>query len=912
MTIRKPKEIIDGDALLARIRDLAAQTPDPALLRPQVTPWLQDALASGRAEIRQRFEAGNKPTPCLKEMTYLIDSLLEASICAAGCENGGDLHMSLSVIAVGGYGRRELFPYSDIDLLFLHADKHTGSFKKPVQSVLYYLWDLGLQVGHATRSMSDAVRLAQDDHTVAANLLDMRLVCGHEALFNKLAAQYEKQVRGHDPMRFVEDKLQERAARHLKHGNSRFLLEPNIKENKGGLRDLHTLYWLAKYVYGARSFAELIDLGMLSKEEARAFAQAEQFLWTVRAHLHWLAGRAEERLTFDVQKRIGEKLGYRTTHQHRPVERFMKRYFQVAKTIGDLTRLFCAILEEEHKRRPRIGLMRLLERSRTIDDFVIDGQRLNFHPDTDLSTKPIMMLKLFHTAQAHDLDIHPRAWQEVTRHLRAIDENLRQDAQANHLFMGMLLSPKGPEITLRRLNEAGVLGRFIPDFARVVGQMQYDMYHVFTVDEHTIRALGILHNIEIGKYQAELPLATRVIQHIESRHVLYLSLLCHDIGKGRGGNHQLHGEKIVRKLARRFGFDALETDTAAWLVREHILCTDIAFKRDLSDPKTISDFIEKVQSPERLRLLLVLSVADIRAVGPHIWNGWKGSLLRELYYRSEEQLGTSPLGKRVAEIEQFKSEMHGQLAHWSDEDRTRYFDNGFPAFWLSRNIAQHAEVADMLREQWQGNAEMGFHTHIDPFHAITHVIVCLPGYHALIRDIAGTIALIGASIAGAKIFTLRDGMAVAMFDIQNKQAEAFDDESRLQRLREHILSMLHGNVNLALEVLKQQPAHYGSSLQALDVPNSIFIDNKISDKYTVIEVNGLDRIGFLYDVTSALIDMRLTIATAHITTYGEKAVDVFYVKDNFGLKIEHPAKLEQIRQHVLQALAAYQPVQAAM
>ncbi len=910
MSIRKPKEIIDTDLLAAQLAPLlavpASQRGD---IRQQVTPLLQQAQAAGRDAARARFEASNKPSPYLKETTYLMDCLLSAAIRAAEAEHQVDMQ-SLCVVAVGGYGRRELFPYSDIDVLFLYADRQSAPTKELIQSVLYYLWDLGLQVGHAARSVNEAIRLAQDDHTIAANLLDARFVTGNASLYDRLSQQYDKQVRNQNPVQFVEDKLNERAQRHLKHGNSRFFLEPNIKENKGGLRDLHILYWLGKYVYGARSLSELTQMGVLTEAETRAFAQAEQFLWMVRVHLHLLAGRAEERLTFDMQKRIGEKLGYRTTHAHRPVERFMKRYFQVAKTIGDLTRLFCAILEEEHKRRPRLGLMRLLERTRTVDDFVLDGQRLSFHPDTDLVAQPILLLKLFHAAQAHDLDIHPRAWQTVARNLRLIDDNLRNNDEANHVFMAMLLSPKGPEVTLRRMNETGVLGKFIPDFAHVVGQMQYDMYHVYTVDEHTIRALGILHSIEMGKHQDELPLATRVIQHIESRPVLYLALLCHDIGKGRGGNHQMRGEKIVRALATRFGFDSLEADTAAWLVREHILCTDIAFKRDLSDPKTISDFVDIVQSPERLRLLLVLSVADIRAVGPTIWNRWKGALLRELYYRTEEELGTSPLGKRVAEIERFKLEMQTQLADWSEADRERYFANGFPAFWLSRNVAQHAEVAGMLREQWHSRAEMGFHVHVDPFLAITHITLCLPNHHALIRDIAGNIALIGASIVGAKIFTLRDGMAVAMVDIQNRQAQAFDDDMRLERLRQTLLKTLHGKVNLALEVIKQQPAEYGSSLQALDVPNRIFIDNKISDKYTVIEVNGFDRIGFLYHVTAALIDLRLTIATAHITTYGEKAVDVFYVKDSFGLKVEHPLKLDQIREHVLQTLAAHQVVKA--
>jgi len=595
MVASKPKENIPPTALIEQITALASQKQH----NQTIVTALKTFYQAGAAQAAERFLQSNKPNGYLKDMTAIMDQMIQAIHAAVKVAHpSGNQDEYFCCVAVGGYGRKELFPYSDIDLLFLHQQAKPKDVQAYVEACLYYLWDLGLQVGHSVRTVDEAIDLAKSDHTISSNLMDARIVVGNAALLKQLTARFDRQVLGSDPPRYVEAKLKERETRHLKHGDSRFLLEPNIKENKGGLRDLHTLYWLSHYCYGTRSIRELVNRSLLTEQEYRKFKNAEQFLWTVRIHLHLLAGRAEERLTFDMQLRIGEKLGYRTSHIHRPVERFMKHYFQVAKHVGDLTRQFCALLEEEHKHRPKLSILRLLEREKHIEEFRLEGQRLDFLSPQAITENPVLILKLFHTAQAHGLDIHPRALQQISRNLSLIDDSLRHNPQANQLFMHMLLSDKGPETMLRRLNEADVLGKFIPDFGRIVGLMQYDMYHIYTVDEHIIRALGILRSIEKGEVKDELPLATDVIQHItQSRHILYLALLCHDIAKGRGGNHPVIGESIVRKLASRFGFNQQEVDTAAWLVREHILFTDIAFKRDLDDVQTIADFVPLCNRP---------------------------------------------------------------------------------------------------------------------------------------------------------------------------------------------------------------------------------------------------------------------------------------------------------------------------
>ena len=460
------------------------------------------------------------------------------------------------------------------------------------------LWDLRLKVGHATRSIDECLRYAKGDLTIRTALLEARYVWGEQPLFAELKSRFDNEiVRGNAAAQFVEEKLAERDARHVRLGDSRYQLEPNIKEGKGGLRDLHTLYWLAKYIYRIDDVSKLVELKVLSEDESQRFARAQEFLWKVRCHLHYLAGRAEEHLTFDMQTRIGERMGYRARAGSRDVERFMKHYFLIAKDVGDLTRIFCAILQVDQNKSRRPAWLRWGGARRGLGGFVLDGGRLTIPSKDFFKDDPAALLRLFHVAQEQEIDIHPHALRAVTRSLRLVNAELREDPEANQLFLEILTSRKDPEITLRRMNEAGVFGRFIPDFGRVVAQMQYDMYHVYTVDEHTIFAIGILHQIETGALKDELPLATAIAPTIVSRRALYLATLLHDIAKGRGGDHSELGEKIALKLGPRLGLTPEETETVAWLVRWHLLMSGtLAFKLDIGDPQTIQNFVERACS----------------------------------------------------------------------------------------------------------------------------------------------------------------------------------------------------------------------------------------------------------------------------------------------------------------------------
>ncbi len=906
--VPKPRDIIDRKALAGDLSDLIGGKA--SALRPQAIELFKAALTGGRAEIRRRFEKAAAPgSEVVRANSYLIDQLVRGlydftvtHLYPVANPTKGE---QLTLAATGGYGRGELAPYSDIDLLFLLPYKLTPHGEQVIESLLYMLWDLGLKVGHAARSVADCIRLSGDDLTIRTSLLEARWLCGDQKIFGQLETRFAREVVAATGPDFVEAKLAERDSRHERMGDTRYVLEPNVKEGKGGLRDLQTLFWIAKYLYPVSDVGGLVEHKVLTADDARHFARSENFLWTVRIHLHYLADRPEECLTFDVQTVIGERMGYRDHAGTKGVERFMKHYYLTAKDVGDLTRVLCAVLEERHKKRHSFfRLPGFLSAKGRIDGFRVDGDRLTVDGDDAFAAEPLKLIRLFYEAQRHDLDIHPQALRLATQNLGLIDGALRADAEANRLFMEILTSPKGPETVLRRLNEAGVFGRFIPDFGRVVAQMQYDMYHVYTVDEHTIRAIGILAAIEKGTLKHDHPVASEVVHEVQSRRVLYLALLLHDIAKGRGGDHSVLGAEIALKMGDRMEFSEWETETTAWLVRHHLLMSATAFKRDLEDSKTISDFIGVVQSPERLRLLLILTVADIRAVGPGVWNAWKATLLRELYYRAvEEMTGGVSAEHRQARVERAQEALRQRLADWSAAEIEEHIERGYPGYWLTLDTDTHVHHARAVREAEHRELDLHIETRVDPSSDVTEILIYTADDTGLFAKIAGAMALTGAAIVDAKIVTLANGMALDSFSIQDSRGGAFENAERLKKLWKRIEDALAGHLRPDRELELVRRRALPSRTQVFKVPPRILIDNRASTDHTVIEVNGRDRAGFLFDVTSALTELGLQIASAHISTYGERVVDVFYVKDVFGLKMEHEERLTDIRERLIEAVA---------
>ena len=905
--VDNPRALIDRKALIGEIAAFRSVADSPKG-RTAVLGLLKAALAAGEAEVKARFMAEPQGDRAVVARAHLIDQIIRLvhDFCAEMLYPVANPTAAerLSIVAVGGYGRGELAPFSDIDLLFLRPYKQTPRGEQMVESMLYLLWDLGFKVGHATRSIAECIRLARNDVTISTALLEARWVWGDEALCRELKKRYRTDLAQSTAREFVEKKLDERAVRHGRMGASRYVLEPNIKDGKGGLRDLHTLSWIAKYVYGVERVEDLIAIKALTRREVTVFERAQAFLWTVRCLLHYLAGRAEERLTFEIQPEIAGRLGYTDHAGSSEVERFMKRYFLIAKEVGDLTRIFCATLEaEQTKSRFRIPRLRL--RRDEFGGFALDAGRLTFADKTVFLEDPRNLLRLFHVAQRHEVDIHPRALQVVSRNLMRITKATREDSEANRLFLDMLTAPD-PEPTLRRLNEAGVFGRFVPEFGRIVAQMQYNMYHVYTVDEHTIYAIGILARIERGALTDEVPLASELIGKIVSRRVLYVAVLLHDIAKGRGGDHSELGAKVAHKLCPRLGLNAEETETVAWLVRHHLVMSETAFKRDLGDPKTIEDFVHLVQSPERLRLLLVLTVADIRAVGPQVWNGWKAALLRELFHVAREAMvGGLEVDTAVERVGRKLAALRDQLSDWPKKDFDTHVARGFAAYWLSYGVDTLAAHARLVRAAEIEDLPLSIRTRIDTAKAVTEVTVYTFDQQGLFSRIAGALTVAGADVVDARIHTLGNGRALDTFWIQDRLTgtgtpAAFERPDRLAKLSTFLEQSFRGK--LRVKKVMSERSFQPRRNRVFKLEPRVLIDQKASATCTVVEVNGNDRPGLLYALTRALSERNTVIRSAKISTYGERAVDVFYVQDLFGTKIMHEGKLAAIRRRLLAAL----------
>ena len=810
----------------------------------------------------------------------------------------------LAIVSVGGYGRDMLAPGSDVDLLFLLPYKQTAWGEQVVENTLYILWDLGLKVGHATRSVEDCLGQARRDVTIRTTLLEARFLYGDHSLYTKLRRRFWTDVARSSSADFIDAKLAEREARHERTGGSRYSVEPNLKDGKGGLRDLHTLIWIGKFVYRVELTRALVKYGLLTEEEFESFEEAESFLWEVRCHLHFIAGRAEEKLSFDRQLDLAERFGFKDTDEMRGVEHFMKRYFLVAKEVGDLTRLILAALEAQQKKRfPVFGeIFSFASRKTTFEGgFALEMGRLTIADETVFESDPVNLLRLFHISDTEEVLIHPYALKLAARSVGRIDDALRADKEANRLFLEVLTSPRDPERVLRRMNEVGVLGAFIPDFGRVVAMMQFNMYHHFTVDEHLLRAIGNLARIEGGELKDEHPLADSIIRKLKNRRVLYLAVLLHDIAKGRKEDHSEAGATIARTLGPRLGFSASETDTVAWLVEQHLVMSMTAQSRDPTDPRTIEEFTSLVQSPERLKLLLILTVADIRAVGPGVWNGWKGELLRTLYYQAEPVLlGGHSSEPSTARIEARQAELSEQLVEWPEEARDTAIRRMPPNYWLGVDSRLHARHTAMIRDAEEAGLTFAFSFEPDEFRAVTALTIYAEDSPGLFAQIAGAISSTAISIQDAKAFTLNDGRVLDIFWLQTSMGGPLTEPDQITRIKERVAAVATGGFDPNWVVGEERLAR---RQKAFSIEPEVIVDNQASELLTVIEINARDRRGLLYDLANTLWEERLRISSAHVATFGERVVDVFYVKDGFGLKAVHPHRVEHLKARLIEAIA---------
>lgn len=898
----------DVQALRVELTALYSEASSPADARPRVVERLKALVKSARAEARAGLEADGRGRRCAEGLARFQDELIGliydyTTTHVYRATNPSDAE-SMAIIATGGYGRGLLAPGSDIDLLFLLPYKQTPWGESVAEYMLYILWDLGFKVGHATRTIDQSLKLGLQDLTIRTSLLDIWFIWGDRRLFDDLENRLRNEVFANTARAFIDAKMAERDERHRRTGESRYKVEPNVKDGKGGLRDLHTLHWLSKYLNGQDVGQASVDAGIFTVDEVQTFRRCEDFLWSVRCHLHFLVGRAEERLTFDVQPALAERLCYRTNSGLRAVERFMKHYFLVAKDVGDLTTILCSALEmQQLKTAP--GLKRFIEkldwrtrrqvRQRT--DFRIENARINVADPDVFKRDPVNLIRFFAQAEQTATFLHPDAIRLIRRSLRLIDHSLRANVEANRIFLELLTGHTDPAATLRRMNETGVLGRFIPDFGRVVGMTQFNMYHHFTVDEHLIRTVGMLTDIENGGAAAELPLSTKLIKTLQNRRVLFVAAFLHDIGKGRVEDHSVVGARIARQVCPQLGLTPAETELTAWLINEHLRMSNIAQSRDISDPMTIRDFANVVQSPERLKLLLLLTAADIRAVGPGVWNGWKGQLLRTLYHETEPLVaGGHTLQERGHRVSEAQMALRAALPEMTATEVDRFVARQFPDYWLRTDTKKQSDHARLISRAEQANVSLANDVSTNAFAAITELTIFAPNHARLLSLFAGACAAAGANIVGAHITTTRDGFALDTFLLAREFTTDEDELRRGKRIGDTIDRILKGEVRLRTLLLKRRMAE--RRIEAFAVVPEIVINNALSEHYTVVEVAGRDRPGLLYDLTAAISDLNLDITSAHITTFGEKAVDVFYVTDLTGKKLNSETREKAIRERL--------------
>ena len=889
--VSAPEKIFDAVKFASFLNNCFSEAPDLKICRDNAVAELRRIRDAGMDEIASSFlQDPLAAKKAIRSYTWLTDCLVKSvwnisKIWLHPVPNPTQAE-KLSLIAVGGYGRKEMAPYSDVDLLFLTPYKITPWAESVIETILYILWDLKLKIGHSSRTINDCLRLGKEDYTIRTALLEQRLVDGDNDTAKELEKRLWSELFNSTAKDFISAKLQERDLRHEKQGGQRYMVEPNVKEGKGGLRDLQSLFWIAKYLYQVKEQSDLVKLGMLIKDEFAKFQQAENFLWAVRCHLHIFTQRPSDQLSFDLQVEVSERMGYKDTEARRAVELFMQDYFTHATRVGDITRIFLTALEAKHVKEMPL-LQRIFRRLPKINDpYIVSQNRLSVKSFDEFLRDKLNLLRLFEEALRTGLLIHPDAMRAVSANIHLFDEQMRQDKEAQRIFMDLLIKHGNPERALRRMNELGALAAFIPEFQPIVAMMQFNMYHSYTVDEHTIQCISHLAQIERAELMEELPIASSILKKGANRRILYISLLLHDIGKGRDEDHSVLGARISRKVAPRLGLSKKEVETVEWLIRYHLLMSDMAQKRDIADPRTVRDFAKAVQTVNRLDLLTVLTVCDIRGVGPNTWNNWKAVLIRALYRQTKKVLenGYEAITRENRGAEA-KKNLKARLVAWDPRQVRSELARHYDPYWQGLHVTAHETFANLLREITDDEIKINLHP--DQDRDATRICFALNDHPGIFSRLAGALALVGANVVDARTYTSKDGYATAAFWVQDKYGNPYK-VTHLKRLHTMIEKTLKGEV-ITQEAIKDRD-RLKKRERAFKVPTSITFDNDGSEIYTLIEVDTRDRPGLLFDLTRTLANMNVYIASAVIATYGEQVVDTFYVKDTFGLKFHSPSK----------------------
>ncbi|MEM4657863.1 MAG: [protein-PII] uridylyltransferase [Candidatus Methanosuratincola sp.] len=823
-----------------------------------------------------------------------IDSLIKMALGELGYTES----QGVAIVALGGYGRQELCPYSDIDILFLYDPGKCSLAKEICESLLYNLWDINLKVGHSIRTIKECMELAHDDDvTILTSLLDGRFLWGDLALWETLDRRLYRELLPSISSVYIEKKLAEYEKRIDKYGRSVYILEPHVKEGEGGLRDIHAALWIAKAKFKVKSFKDLLHLTVILQRDLRVFEKGLDFLLTIRSHLHYLAGRQEDRLSFQWQEEVARFLGYKDIGELPGIERFMRVYYLHANMITDHSRKLIDRCTYKPKVRFHAHKTVPLEHG-----FIVRGGELSVSNHNMLKEKPENMMRAFEYSDRHGVKLSPFLLDLIRDSVHLIDDKTRRNPELNASFLRLLKTGKNVAQALFEMNRIRLLGHYIPEFGKIVCLAQHDAYHVYTVDVHSIFMIRELEERQKAESDDGFSLITELAKKVKNRHILYLACLFHDMGKGQGRNHAKKGALMVPKIAERMGLSKSETAQLKFLVRRHLIMTHLSQRRDIHDEDLIHKFAETVKSLETLNLLYLLTFADIRSVGPDVWTNWKDMLLRELYMRTAPILAK---GRRERESPEKRVKLLTQkviekLGAEMEEKRITDFLAPMPvSYFLSFNASK---IAEHIRKFESKAGAIGFDITHNPVEGYDEFTFWGSDEVGIFSKLCGVLTANGINILGARIVTRDDGRILDVFYV-NKRGESTCHEKEVwEKIQKELMGVLTGEIDV--EELVQKRKRYQPIYQKPipRYPSRIEFDNESSSKYTVIDIYAHDREGLLYDVTKTLTHLGLSIEYAKISTKVDQVADVFYVRDLESGKIFDTERLEEIKKALLEAI----------
>ena len=860
--------------------------------------FVRQYLTEHQETINNQFLKGMPVTELLNQRADLIDHALSMLWHFFMGEN----NQNIALIAVGGYGRRELHPCSDVDILILAADQQLEDYQTRIESFLQLLWDIGLDIGHAVRTPKECYEHAREDISICTNLMESRCIIGDETLFENIIIQTASD-KIWPTIDFFNAKLKEQKLRHKKHNNTEYNLEPDIKKAPGGLRDLQMIAWLAKRILGIKSLKDVIKPGLISENEYETLRTSEEFLWQVRYHLHLMTGRNENKLLFDYQKNLADKLGFQDCDGSLAVEQFMRKYYRTALTVSEFNDvILTSFAEALFQQNIKQDIRPINQRFQIRNDLI---ETMNEHVFQD---SPSALLEIF-VLLAHDTSIkgvHPATIRQVRIYRHLIDQSFRENPENNKLFMQLFINSHTLFSVMRRMKRYGVLGRYLPAFGKVIGQMQYDLFHIYTVDAHTLLVIKNMRQFRHPEYKQQFPIAHRIIKVLPKREILYLSGLFHDIGKGRGGDHSELGAIDALEFSQQHGLSTSEARLVAWLVKNHLVMSITAQKKDISDPEIVQKFAERVGDELHLNYLYILTIADISATNPELWNGWRASLLRQLYSETKRALRRglgNPIDKaeRIAETRQealYKLSIQAEdltnlaLPIWEqlgDEYFLRNSANDIA--WHIQAIIAHGNKTSpliLIQETTDLKYEGG-----------TQIFIYTKDKSNLFAATVAALDSLLLNIVDARIMTSKTNFSLDTYIVLEEDGSPIGNNlERIEKIKESLVCTLDNDCDYPEIIKRRMPRQ----LKYFDIKTQVIIRDSKSHPYTILELNTLDRPGFLAQFGAILMHHKVELINALIATLGERVEDVFFLVDENKLPFGNTSLSKELEKDLREQL----------